>query len=134
MAKEARERARSQASRLRRDPAAAGRLAQRASARAERFREQLGPALDEVRALSRLVRAWASGAYRQVPAGTLTMALLALAYFLMPMDAVPDFIVGLGFLDDVAVIGQVVRALREDLSAFRDWEARQTQGNNNNDG
>jgi len=30
--------------------------------------------------------------------------LAALAYFIMPFDAVPDFIVGLGFTDDMAVL------------------------------
>ena len=30
--------------------------------------------------------------------------LAALAYFVLPLDAVPDFIAGLGFTDDVTVL------------------------------
>ena len=30
--------------------------------------------------------------------------LAALAYFIMPFDVIPDFIVGLGFTDDMAVL------------------------------
>ena len=35
----------------------------------------------------------------------------ALAYFIMPMDLIPDWIVGIGFTDDFAVIALVLRKL-----------------------
>lgn len=42
-----------------------------------------------------------------------TKALLAaaLAYFIMPIDVIPDWIVGLGFTDDLTVIVLVLRQL-----------------------
>ena len=38
--------------------------------------------------------------------------LAALAYFVMPVDAVPDFIPLLGFTDDAAVIAAAISAVR----------------------
>jgi uncharacterized membrane protein YkvA (DUF1232 family) len=38
--------------------------------------------------------------------------LAALAYFVMPIDAIPDFIPVLGFTDDAAVIATAIAAVR----------------------
>ena len=39
----------------------------------------------------------------ETPAAAKGMMLAALAYFVLPTDAVPDFIAGLGYTDDAAV-------------------------------
>lgn len=36
------------------------------------------------------------------------MLLAALAYFIMPIDVVPDFVAGLGFADDMALLTAVI--------------------------
>jgi len=38
------------------------------------------------------------------PARVKAVLLGALAYFVMPFDAIPDFLVGIGFTDDVTVL------------------------------
>ena len=38
--------------------------------------------------------------------------LAALAYFIMPFDVVPDFILGLGFTDDMAVLLTALNMIR----------------------
>jgi uncharacterized membrane protein YkvA (DUF1232 family) len=46
------------------------------------------------------------------------LLLAALAYFVTPIDAIPDFVAGLGFTDDAAVLamvlGMVARHIRPD--------------------
>ena len=118
-----RDRARRRAERLVEDPTLADRVAVQAAARAERFRARLGDGLEDVKTLTRLVRAWATGRYPQAPVGSIVAALVALVYFLMPLDAMPDFIVALGLVDDLAVISRVVHYIREDLRRFREWES-----------
>lgn len=44
------------------------------------------------------------------------MLLAALAYFVLPVDLVPDFIVGFGFTDDVAVLTAAIGALRAHIT------------------
>lgn len=39
----------------------------------------------------------------------------ALAYFILPIDVVPDFILGIGFTDDAAVIAAVVGMLSQHI-------------------
>jgi uncharacterized membrane protein YkvA (DUF1232 family) len=47
--------------------------------------------------------------------------LNALAYFCEPEDLIPDHIPGLGFLDDAIMIELVVRELRHEIDAYRDF-------------
>lgn len=72
--------------------------------------------------LWRMLRSWQKGAYRQAPKGVLISAVAALIYFLAPIDALPDFILGTGFFDDAAVFAFVIRSIAGDLKKFADWE------------
>ena len=47
--------------------------------------------------------------------------LNALAYFCEPEDLIPDHVPGLGFLDDAIMIELVVRELRHEIEAYRDF-------------
>lgn len=47
----------------------------------------------------------------ETPAAAKGIMLGALAYFVMPFDAVPDVLVGIGFTDDAAVITAVIAML-----------------------
>ena len=78
---------------------------------------------DSLMALVRLVRAYARGDYREISLSRVTLIVAGLLYFLIPTDVIPDFIVGLGLLDDVAVLGWVISAVREALDAFLRWES-----------
>jgi uncharacterized membrane protein YkvA (DUF1232 family) len=73
----------------------------------------------------RLVRAYARGSYRQIPYRSLLALTAGLLYFVSPFDAIPDFLVMIGFIDDLAVLTLVLRQIEHDLSSFRAWEARQ---------
>lgn len=73
----------------------------------------------------RLLRAYAKGSYRQIPHRSLLALTAGLMYFVSPLDAIPDFLVTFGFIDDLAVLTLVLRQIEHDLSTFRSWEAHQ---------
>jgi uncharacterized membrane protein YkvA (DUF1232 family) len=50
--------------------------------------------------------------------------LAALAYFVMPIDLVPDFIVGFGFTDDLAVLTAAVTAIQGHIKPSHRKSAR----------
>ena len=75
--------------------------------------------------LLRLLRAWATGQYTLVPWKSLLLAIAAVLYFVNPFDLVPDFIPLAGLVDDVAVLGFVLKSLQKDLARFRDWQQAQ---------
>jgi uncharacterized membrane protein YkvA (DUF1232 family) len=52
--------------------------------------------------------------------------LAALAYFVLPTDFIPDFILGFGFTDDVAVLTAAITALRSHITPAHRSAARET--------
>ena len=56
------------------------------------------------------------------PLAARTVLFGALAYFIMPFDAIPDFLLGLGFTDDAAVMLAAYTAAR--LHITEDHRAR----------
>ena len=95
--------------------AAAGLLLQKRGSRLVGFKTEL-------LALLRMLRQVVSGRYRQVPQRTLLAALAGLVYFVNPLDLIPDAVLLVGFLDDLAVLAWVLRQVRRDLDAFLVWE------------
>lgn len=83
---------------------------------------QIAEALDTA---IRLLRAYARGDYRQIPYRSLLALTAGLVYFVSPFDAIPDFLVTIGFIDDLAVLTLVLRQIERDLSTFRAWQVHQ---------
>jgi uncharacterized membrane protein YkvA (DUF1232 family) len=98
------------------------RLVARSVKKLSRNRDALERAQHDLRALIRLANAWAHRQYHNVPWRSILYATAALVYFVNPIDLIPDALLGIGFVDDLAVLSAVVRALRKDLTAFRTWE------------
>ena len=54
---------------------------------------------------------WFAARDPETPAAAKGLMLGALAYFVLPVDAIPDVLAGVGFTDDAAVIAAVVSVL-----------------------
>ena len=83
-----------------------------------------GPVADvasDVTVLFDLIKDYASGSYREVPKRTVFAAAVALLYLLNPFDLIPDFIPGVGYVDDSAVLMIVMQSIRTDLDDYRTW-------------
>ncbi|PTM59715.1 uncharacterized membrane protein YkvA (DUF1232 family) [Desmospora activa DSM 45169] len=50
------------------------------------------------------------------------LAVAALLYFIMPMDIIPDYLVVMGYLDDLTLAAFVWRALSKELEHFSSEE------------
>lgn len=84
---------------------------------------------DDLRTLFRLARRWTRKEYRMIPWRSMLYGVAAIVYFVNPVDLIPDAIAGLGFLDDVVVVGAIVKAIQKDLDDFRWWEEQQLPEN-----
>ncbi|GAA3994336.1 hypothetical protein GCM10022408_00830 [Hymenobacter fastidiosus] len=82
-----------------------------------------GQLFDLAQTLVRLVRAYISGAYRQIEGGTVVSGVAVLLYVLSPVDLVPDFIPVIGFLDDLSLISWFITRFQGEISRFQAWES-----------
>jgi len=72
--------------------------------------------------LARLLKAWKRGSYRGLSMRTIVSLAAALLYIVSPIDLMPDFIPGIGLIDDAAVLALLLHSITQDLAAFRVWE------------
>lgn len=100
-----------------------GRLFAAAAAALQHPGRSLTAVAYDASALVRMARAAVTGRYRHLPRRSLIAAVAAAIYFLDPLDAIPDFIPVIGFVDDAAVLAWVVSRVRKDLNEFLVWEA-----------
>ena len=68
------------------------------------FWPKLGRVFAQVPFAGQLAAAYFCAIDPATPVKAKGILLAALAYFVLPFDAVPDFILGLGFTDDMAVL------------------------------
>lgn len=78
--------------------------------------------LAQGRLLLSLVKDYVTGAYREVPYWVIGAAAFALVYVLSPIDALPDIIPGVGFLDDAAVLAMCLKLVETELSRYKAWK------------
>ena len=85
-------------------------------------RNQLKAIWDDLMAVFRMLKAWSKGDYQSLPWRTIVLSLATIIYFLNPFDVAPDFIPGVGYLDDAVVLGFVVNSIKKELDQFLRWE------------
>ena len=67
-----------------------------------------------------LIKAYANGSYRGVSKQNMVLIVGAILYFITPIDLVPDFIPLLGWLDDITIMGWVIKTVGEELTKFEE--------------
>lgn len=74
-----------------------------------------------------LLRDYWRGRYAKAPKRVIGAVAFTVLYIANPLDMIPDYIVGFGFLDDVAVVNVAYLLMRKDLEAYRQWRQARKQ-------
>ncbi len=98
-------------------------LLTKAILKAKNNKGTLGDTWEKLQLFFDLVQAYSKGEYRKVSPTTILTIIGAILYFVSPLDVVPDFIVGLGILDDAAVIGLTLKKLSAEIEEFKKWKS-----------
>lgn len=96
-------------------------LVEKAVRKAEQKKNSLGEVWNDLMVFFNLIRDWSTGAYKGISLQNILIVIGAVIYFLNPFDAIPDFIIGYGFLDDITVIGYVLNSLKKEIDEYRSW-------------
>lgn len=84
---------------------------------------KLSQVWDSFTASLRLLKAYGSGRYKGASGKTLALIVAALLYFVMPADLIPDFILGLGLVDDAALLAWMLQSISSEIEQFQVWES-----------
>lgn len=82
---------------------------------------------DEVNTLYAFGKSYFDGSYRDVSIGTIAKIAFALIYFVVPTDAIPDFLLGAGFIDDSVVVLWSMRSLKKEVTKFKQWQNEESE-------
>jgi len=86
---------------------------------------RIGRLREDVKLLQSLCLAWWRGEYRAISPKALVTIVAGLLYFVSPIDAIPVWLLGVGFLDDIAVLGWVLKTVADALARFKAWRDSQ---------
>lgn len=73
---------------------------------------------NQTKLMLELVDDFRSGTYRKIPWRSIAMIAGVILYVASPADVLPDFLVGVGLLDDLALTAFAAKAVRADLEAY----------------
>ena len=93
-----------------------------------RFWQTLRKAANNIPFMEDLVAAYYCALDPSTPFRVRATLLGALAYFVLPLDWVPDFIIGFGFTDDIAVLTAAIAAIRSNIRDIHYDAARSVLG------
>ncbi|MBK3735309.1 DUF1232 domain-containing protein [Azospirillum brasilense] len=80
-----------------------------------RFWNTLRANLHRVPFLEQALAAFFCATDPQTPFKAKAILMAALAYFVLPADSIPDWLIAVGFVDDAAVLAAAVHAVRSNL-------------------
>jgi uncharacterized membrane protein YkvA (DUF1232 family) len=81
--------------------------------------------IEDGKLLIAIVKDYWSGAYRQVPYGTIAAIVFTLLYVFNPLDLVPDVLPIIGQIDDATVVAGCLLFVEQDLQAYKQWKLSQ---------
>jgi uncharacterized membrane protein YkvA (DUF1232 family) len=82
----------------------------------------IGEIWEKLQLLFSILKDWLNGSYKDISKSSITMIIIGLLYFVMPVDIVPDWIISLGFLDDAAVLGFIINQVNQNLEEYKGWK------------
>src|SRR5690606_21331681 len=74
-----------------------------------------------------MLKDYRQGIYTNVPWFTIAAIAFGFLYILNPFDLIPDFIPGIGYVDDFAVFTFSLRFIGNDLNNYLDWKLEEQE-------
>ncbi len=98
--------------------------------KASKHKNQLEKVWDYLQLFFSIVKDYINGSYKEIPLTTIVLIVASLLYLISPIDFIPDFIPGIGLIDDVFVIGLVISSATNDLDKYKEWKESKSSKNN----
>ena len=87
--------------------------------------EKLKAFADDVKLFFSMLKDFFAKKYTDVPVATIMSVASTLLYVFLPIDIIRDFIPGIGFIDDAAMIALCLRMAKLDIEKYKAWKETQ---------
>ena len=78
--------------------------------------------VEAVKLLFFMPKDFITGNYREIPIRTILAITGTLLYIFNPFDFIPDFIPGVGYLDDAGIIAVCLTAIKADIDKYKEFK------------
>lgn len=110
------------AKRISNDPIKAKALVNKALIRAYSRKSELSQIWTQLKLLFALLSDYIGGRYTEIPYRSIITLFAGVLYFLSPIDAMPDFLLGFGLIDDLFILSLIINQLETDLNRYKKWK------------
>ncbi|MEJ8553076.1 YkvA family protein [Tepidibacter sp. Z1-5] len=84
--------------------------------------EKVVELVSNMKNLYRLVKVYYSDEYEDINIESIVWAIVAINYFISPVDFIPDSMENVGYIDDMIVVYFVLSNIKSELDEFLIWE------------
>lgn len=89
--------------------------------------KKLSGFIGDFKLLFAMVKDYAAGRYKNVPWHIIASIGATLLYVALPFDIIPDFIPGLGFIDDASIFAFCLKMVSTEVEKYKNWKEQQAQ-------
>lgn len=86
---------------------------------------KLGDKLSYIHTFVGMLRHYILKTYTKLPTGTVLSVIGCLAYFVSPIDLIPDILPGIGYVDDAFMVLACLKLIETDLKDYLAWRDKQ---------
>lgn len=81
----------------------------------------IGEYVSDIACMVSLVRSYIKKEYTDIPIGTIISIVSTLIYIISPIDLIPDTIPVVGYIDDIMLLGWVLKSIHSDIEEYKKW-------------
>lgn len=81
----------------------------------------IGKYVSDIACMVSLVRSYIKKEYTDIPIGTIISIVSTLIYIVSPVDLIPDTIPVVGYIDDIMLLGWVLKSINSDIEEYKKW-------------
>ena len=78
---------------------------------------------DDILTMWSMLKDYYNRKYTEIPWHIIAAIVATLLYFVSPIDLIPDFIPGIGYCDDAAIVMLALKWIGSDLDRYKSWKA-----------
>lgn len=109
------------------NPKKTAKLINKTKKKAKNNKGSLAKVWNNFQLLTELLKSWSTGEYRNISKKSIVFIIASILYFVSPIDIIPDFLFGIGIIDDAAVISFAIKQLSGEIEKYHLWKQNTVQ-------